>query len=85
MLSLRLRKEIKSLESITNKHNKILLNYYHKCYKKIPMGDYSTQYEHDTYETRINDVVLDYIRDYALFDDDNSDLLRNFNPEINDS
>lgn len=71
-------KELKSLESVTDKTYSELNNFYHKCYGQVPSYEYNTEFEYQSSETRINDVVMDFVRDYALFNVDDSKLLREF-------
>lgn len=71
-------KEIKSLEEITKKTD--LTDYYHRCQKKlspqISQSYSTTQFEFEHYEGKINDLIISFVRDYALFDVDESDLLK---------
>ena len=78
--------EIKSLEEVTNKSMSQLVNYYHKCYQKIHHnGEYTTtEFEFNEFEGKVNDMILSFLRDYALHDIDDSNLLKNYKANDDD-
>lgn len=81
MINRIISQEIVYLNKNTPKNKFELEKYYNTCYKKIPLQDYTTQFEHNLTESAINNVILAFIRDYALFDEDNSELLKKYKPE----
>lgn len=67
--------ELKGLEETTNKHFGQLVGYYHKCCAKIPFPD---EMNYSEWLKNVDGVILDFVRDYAHFDEDNSDMLKNY-------
>ncbi len=75
MFEKHIENEVKSLEEITKKTD--LMDFYNKCRRYLTNGcNYSTQFEHEEKEGRDYDLLLAYLRDYALFDEDNSKELK---------
>ena len=66
--------ELQEMSSISGKDYQSLYQFGVDCYFLLDKGYYDTQFE--SYRMRINHLIIDFVRDYALFDDDNSSLLK---------
>ena len=68
-----IRQEIRSLESITQKGD--LMDFYHKSRRCLSSTKkYYTQFDFESDNGFINDLLLTLVRDYALFDENNLDI-----------
>ena len=84
MLTKALEEEIKELSRTTKKHPQTLTNYIYKCYGKALNQEFSTEFEYNNYKSHLDNIITDFLRDYAHFGEDNSELLKIYTSLDND-
>jgi len=80
-----LLKEVDRLCVISGKDRVDVLDYVVGCYRLLDDSCITTQYEHELFVMSANNLIVDFLRDYSLFDIDSSFLLKNYRLDFNDS